>query len=190
MRKTLIIMLKEPHPGRVKTRLAGDIGTIPATWWMRHQTQNLLHALTDPRWTIALAVSPDNAQTSRFWPPQFTRIPQGGGNLGTRMARALTQAPPGPACLIGADIPNISRAHIARAFTALGHHDAVFGPAPDGGYWLIGIKRRPLPKTLFQNVRWSTPHALADTLKTLQNHKIALTDTLRDVDRASDLLLC
>lgn len=93
-----------------------------------------------------------------------------------------------PVCLIGADIPGITRAHIARAFAALGGHDAVFGPADDGGYWLVGAKHPArLPHGLFGNVRWSTEHALADTLRTLPGWRIALTDTLRDVDTGADL---
>ncbi len=115
-------------------------------------------------------------------------IPQGGGDLGDRMGRVMRAAPTGPVCIIGADIPGITRAHIGRAFRALGNHDAVFGPAPDGGYWLIGLRRTaPPPSTLFQGVRWSSPDALTDTISTLPGLRIAQIDTLRDVDRAADL---
>jgi glycosyltransferase A (GT-A) superfamily protein (DUF2064 family) len=94
----------------------------------------------------------------------------------------------GPVCIIGADIPGVTRAHVWRAFTALGAADAVFGPAPDGGYWLIGMKGvRPPPPGLFQGVRWSSPHALADTLATLPGLRVAMVNTLADVDEAADL---
>lgn len=94
----------------------------------------------------------------------------------------------GPTLIIGADIPAITKAHIWRAFRALGAHDAVIGPAPDGGYWLIGMKGlRPPPPRLFEGVRWSTPHALSDTLATLPGLRIAMVDTLADVDEAADL---
>lgn len=182
-------MLKDPRPGRVKTRLARDIGPIAATWWVRHQTARLLRRLRDPRWDLVLAVAPDVAGlTSRAWPADLERIPQGPGDLGARMARVMRSRPPGPVCIVGGDIPGITRAHLARAFASLGRHDAVFGPAPDGGYWLIGLKRtRAIPAAFLQDVRWSTRHALADSCATLPDSRIGLVDTLRDVDTADDL---
>ncbi|WP_152498214.1 TIGR04282 family arsenosugar biosynthesis glycosyltransferase [Roseovarius sp. THAF8] len=189
MRRQLVVMLKEPRPGRVKTRLARDIGPPAATWWVRHQTARLLRRLRDPRWDLVLAVAPDVAGlSSRAWPDDLERMPQGPGNLGDRMARVMRTRPPGPVCIIGGDIPGITPAHIARAFASLGRNDAVFGPAPDGGYWLIGMKRtRAVPATFLQDVRWSTEHALADSRATLPDSRIGLVDTLRDVDTADDL---
>ena len=185
----LVIMLKLPQPGRVKTRLGRDIGKIAATWWFRHQVTRLLRQVEDPRWETILAVAPDAAgMAARVWPAHFARIPQGGGNLGQRMARLMRTVPAGPMCIIGSDIPDVRRRHVARAFAALGRHEAVFGPAPDGGYWLVGMKRvaRP-PKSLFQGVRWSTKHALADSCTSMAGLRIALVDVLRDVDTAADL---
>ena len=189
MKRTLVIMLKEPRAGRVKTRLGRDIGMTAAAWWFRHQTRRLLRRVSDPRWTVVLAVAPhDRVKSSRAWPAQFQRIPQGRGNLGDRMARALRHAPAGPVCVIGGDIPGITAPRIAEAFKALGGNDAVFGPAPDGGYWLIGLRRsRAVPPRLFTGVRWSTEHALADTMATLPDHSIAHVATLRDVDTVEDL---
>ena len=89
--------------------------------------------------------------------------------------------------LVGSDIPHLRAGHIARAFALLGQHDLVFGPASDGGFWLVGAKRtRPLPQTLFAGVRWSTPTTLAETLAGLPKHvTTALADTLDDVDDAA-----
>ncbi|MYM55040.1 DUF2064 domain-containing protein [Rhodobacteraceae bacterium GS-10] len=190
MNPQLVVMIKEPRPGRVKTRLGRDIGMIRAAWWFRHQTARLLRRLQDPHWDLVLAVSPDHeGLSSRIWPAHLERMPQGAGDLGDRMARVFRSRPPGPVCIIGADIPGITPAHIARAFRALGNHDAVFGPAPDGGYWLVGLKRvAPPPATLFQDVRWSSEHALADTIATLPGLRIARIDTLHDVDCAADLI--
>jgi len=189
VKRTLVVMLKEPRAGRVKTRLGRDIGMVPAAWWFRHQVHRLLRRLTDPRWEMLLAVAPDRAGLlSRVWPAHLARIPQGHGDLGARMARALRHPPRGPVCVIGGDIPGITRSQIAEAFAALGSHDAVLGPAPDGGYWLIGLRRaRVLPPSLFESVRWSSEHALSDTISTLPDHRIALITTLRDVDTAADL---
>ena len=189
--RTLIVMVKEPRPGRVKTRLGREIGMTASAWWFRHQTRRLLRGLEDPRWQIVLAVSPDrDGLYSRVWPEHLPRLPQGSGDLGVRMARLLGSVPRGPACLIGADIPEVGPAHIAQAFRLLGDHDAVFGPAPDGGYWLVGLKHpRRQPRGFFSNVRWSTEHALADSIATWPNYRIALATTLRDVDTADDLTM-
>ncbi|WP_147126823.1 TIGR04282 family arsenosugar biosynthesis glycosyltransferase [Shimia ponticola] len=182
-------MLKEPHPGRVKTRLGRSIGMTAAAWWFRHQTRRLIRRLEDPRWDLVLAVAPDReGMESRIWPEHLPRMPQGAGDLGDRMARVFRSMPPGPVCIVGADIPGIGPQEVARAFRALGSSDAVFGPAPDGGYWLIGLKRvAAVPATLFDGVRWSTEHALADTRVSLPGLRIALVDELRDVDEVTDL---
>lgn len=188
-RPRLVVMLKEPHLGRVKTRLGRDIGLTRSAWWFRHQSAALIRRLRDPRWDLILAVAPDHeGLQSRVWPADLPRVPQGRGDLGDRMARQFHGIASGPMCIIGADIPGINRARIAEAFKALGDHDAVFGPADDGGYWLIGLKRiRPVPPGLFTGVRWSTEHALADTMATLPDHRIAQVATLRDVDTVTDL---
>lgn len=182
-------MLKEPRPGRVKTRLGRDIGMIGAAWWFRHQVAGLLRRLDDPRWHLVLAVAPDHAgQISRAWSAHLPRIPQGPGDLGDRMGRILRTMPPGPVCIVGGDVPGLGPAHIDRAFGLLGAHDAVFGPAPDGGYWLVGMKRTaPPPATLFRNVRWSGEHALSDSIASLPGLRIGLADRLNDVDSAADL---
>lgn len=187
MRRTLVVLLKEPRPGRVKTRLGRDIGHVDAAWWVRHQTARLIRRLRDPRWRLVLAVSPDAAGLlSRVWPPDLPRLPQGRGDLGARMGRMLRLG--GPVCVIGGDIPGVTPAHVARAFAALGAHDAVFGPAEDGGYWLVGVAGRRTPlRTFLHGVRWSSEHALADSLATLPGWRVAQVDRLRDVDTADDL---
>ncbi len=188
MRDHLIVMVKEPRPGRVKTRLGRDMGMVGAAWWFRHQVTRLLRHIDDPRWQVTLAVSPDaQGLQSRVWPARFARVAQGQGDLGDRMARLMRSWPPGPVCIIGADIPGVRAGHIARAFDALGRNEAVFGPAPDGGYWLFGLKRMSVPATLFQGVRWSSEHALSDTIKSLGGGRVAFVDLLRDVDTVADL---
>ena len=181
-------MVKEPRPGRVKTRLGRDIGMTAAAWWFRHQTRALIRRLRDPRWQIVLCVSPDReGLNSRTWPADLPRRSQGQGDLGKRMSRMLS-ASRGPAVLIGGDIPGISTHHIARAFKCLGRHASVAGPAHDGGFWLGGLAhpaRRP--NDLFHNVRWSHAETLNDTLPTLPQ-PVALIDTLSDIDTQSDLL--
>lgn len=182
-------MLKEPRPGRVKTRLGAEIGQVAAARWFRGQVAALLRRIEDPRWTTVLAVSPDaEGLASRCWPAHLPRVAQGRGDLGARMTRLLRAAPPGPACIIGADIPGIDRRRLEEAFTRLGRAEAVIGPAPDGGYWLIGLRRtRAVPPRLLEGVRWSSPHARADTEARLAGLRLAHAAMLADVDTAADL---
>jgi len=189
MRQTLIIMVKEPRPGRVKTRLGRDIGMTRAAWWFRHQSTALIRRLRDPRWQIVLSVAPDReGMASRFWPVDLARIPQGRGDLGQRMARAMGRVPLGRVCLVGADIPDLSRWHIARAFAALGSSDVVFGPAEDGGFWLVGVRHGgAVPSGIFGDVRWSGEHTLNDAVASVAGRRVALVDRLHDVDVAADL---
>jgi rSAM/selenodomain-associated transferase 1 len=186
----LVIFVKAPRLGTVKRRLADDIGAVAATTFYRQTTRVLLHRLgPDRRWHCWLAVTPDrDAGGGRFWPAGISRLRQGGGDLGWRMARPLSILPPGPVVIIGSDIPGILPRHIAEAFRALGRHDAVFGPAEDGGYWLVGLRRRPRPTGarqpgIFKNVRWSSKFALADTIANLgTGQSAALLETLADID--------
>lgn len=182
-RRWLVAMAKEPRCGAVKTRLARDIGVVAATGFARRTCANICHRLAcDPRWRMCLAVSPDTAVGSGFWPAGVPHIPQGPGDLGARMQRLFDRLPPGPAVIIGCDIPQISAPHIAAAFRLLGSHDAVFGPAGDGGYWLVGLRRSPRVPAIFSNVRWSSAHALKDTLANLGARRSAIVETLGDVD--------
>ena len=182
-------MAKLPVAGSVKTRLAREIGVAGATRFARHAVAALLQRVgLDRRWQTTLAVAPDQGLDSRAWPRGMARMPQGGGDLGTRMQRIFDCTPPGPVVIVGTDVPGIRPAHIAEAFRQLGHHDAVLGPATDGGYWLVGLRRRPRVPRPFANVRWSSPHALADTLANLRGRTVAFTATLSDVDNARSLV--
>jgi rSAM/selenodomain-associated transferase 1 len=188
MRGHLVIFARTPRRGAVKRRLAADIGDGPALAFYRQTLNNVTRRLgADPRWRTWLAVTPDgDAMRPGLWPavPGVRVIPQGSGDLGVRMARPMAELPSGPVMIVGTDIPDITRGHIADGFAALGNHDFVFGPAADGGYWLVGARRRPtFPAGLFRDVRWSTEHALADTLAGLpRGARVAMLDELDDVD--------
>ena len=182
----LVIMAKEPRLGRVKTRLGREIGAVTATGFYRCAAANLIRRLArDRRWYTVLAVAPDNALASPFWPPDVARLPQGQGDIGQRMARQLSRRRSGPVVLVGSDIPGLRALHVADAFALLRRHQAVFGPAEDGGFWLIGLNSRTPLAGLFDGVRWSGPHALADTLKNASGLRVALAARLPDVDDAA-----
>lgn len=181
----LVVMAKAPVAGGVKTRLAREAGVATATRFARHAAAALLGRVAhDPRWQTSLAVTPDTSAASGCWPHGLTRMAQGRGDLGSRMQRIMASVAPGPVVIVGTDIPGITRAHLARAFRLLGANDAVFGPAADGGYWLVGLRRRPHLLCPFKATRWSSSHALADTLANLEGRRVAFIATLSDVDDA------
>ncbi len=178
-------MARAPELGRVKRRLAADIGPVAALAFYRSASAAAVRRLSgDPRWRTELRVTPDRfARPGGPWPPGPDRRPQGGGDLGARMDRAVRAQPPGPVVVVGTDIPDVRPVHVARAFRLLGDHDAVFGPAADGGYWLVGLRRRPATPAIFEGVRWSHPATLADTLANLPpGARVAFLDTLEDID--------
>ena len=179
-------MVKTPVAGAVKTRLARSVGVSAATSFFRHAALCLISRLAkDSRWETRLAITPDKEVLSPIWPQSILKHPQGPGDLGAKMQRIFARLPPGPVVIIGTDIPEIRAHHIARAFRLLGSRDAVFGPAEDGGYWLVGMRRRPRIRNIFSAVRWSSPDALEDTLANLEGRSVALLETLEDVDDAN-----
>ncbi|MDP3418597.1 TIGR04282 family arsenosugar biosynthesis glycosyltransferase [Falsiroseomonas sp.] len=181
---TLLVFARAPRLGTLKRRLARGIGAMATLRFYRGQLAALLGAVArDRRWTTRIIATPDRARAR--WPRPVAVRPQGQGDLGQRMVRAM--APHRRVVLVGSDIPGIGAADIAAAFRALGRAQAVFGPAEDGGYWLVGFGPRR-PAKPFAAVRWSTRHALADTLANFPGRRIALLRRLRDVDTAEDLL--
>jgi uncharacterized protein len=183
-RNHLVIFAKAPELGRVKSRLAAAIGASEALGFYRRTLAALVQCVgRDNRWHTSLAVSPDRAMhAARMWPARLPCIKQGIGDLGHRMGRMFRTLPPGPVIIIGADIPGITRAEIAQAFRKLAGVDAIVGPARDGGYWLIGLRRGPRLPYLFRDVHWSTATALSDTWKNLHLRPVALAATLDDID--------
>jgi hypothetical protein len=184
----LILFVKAPRIGSIKTRLAHDIGRYEAWRFYRETTVLMVSRLTrESQWRPILAVTPDQfADRAGFWPRHIRRIAQGPGDIGIRMARAFETLPPGPAALIGADIPTLTRASIEEAFRLLRRSDFVFGPSTDGGFWLVGTRQARLMRRVFHNVRWSSEHALADTLANIGQHKVALLDPLTDIDTGAE----
>jgi len=185
-------MTRLPRWGRGKRRLAREAGERTAWRFQRLALAALLRRLGgDRRWRLELAVTPDAACSgSGRWTLGRPRRAQGGGDLGARMLRQLgsRRARGGAVLLIGADVPGIDRASLARAFALLRRHDWVIGPAADGGYWAIGARRRPWRRPDFEGVAWGGPQARAQTLARLRG-SVALLEERADVDRAADLRL-
>jgi rSAM/selenodomain-associated transferase 1 len=183
MKDTAVVFARAPRLGAVKRRLARDIGDRAALRFHVATLTRLLRGLVAvKRFRTVLAITPDRARVSF----QVQQIAQGGGNLGVRMHRLSWRFPRGRIAIIGCDIPDAGPADVLAAFRALGRTDAAFGPAADGGYWLVAMSPRR-PARPFARVRWSTEHALADTLANFEGRRVAMLRTLHDVDTAADL---
>lgn len=184
-RPVVILFARVPRLGLGKRRLAREVGDRAALLFARGNLIRIQHRLRALRGVDrALATAPDHH--ARLPARGFTRIGQGGGDLGARMGRAFARFPRRPVVLIGADIPGITAGDIRAAFRALRGADAVIGPAPDGGYWLIGMSGRR-PGRPFAGVRWSSPEARADTERNFAGRRLARLRLLADVDDAAAL---
>ncbi|MGE0224328.1 MAG: TIGR04282 family arsenosugar biosynthesis glycosyltransferase [Acetobacteraceae bacterium] len=184
VKDTVIVFARAPRLGTVKTRLARVIGQRAALQFHR---QTLLALLRDcrrqRRFRTILAVAPDRA---RFrLPVAVPRIDQGRGDIGQRMHRACARFPRGRVAIIGSDIPDARAADLLAAFRTLGRTDAVFGPAMDGGFWLVSLGPRR-PARPFDRVRWSGEHALSDTLRNFRGWRTGMARRLQDVDDWED----
>jgi uncharacterized protein len=185
MKDAVIVFARAPRLGAVKRRLAREIGARAALRFHTATLTRLIRGLAaDRHYRTVLAITPDRA-TLRL-PPPIARMPQGRGDLGVRMHRAFWRFPHHRVVLIGSDIPDAGPLDVRAAFRALGTAQAAFGPAADGGYWLVALSPRR-PARPFADVRWSTEHALADTLANFAGRRVAMLRTLHDVDKAADL---
>lgn len=187
---TLLVMAKAPRLGQGKSRLAREVGRVEAL-----RINRLLHARTaraalDVRWRTILCISPDRdvdlvlpGVWSLVYPPS-RRQPQGQGDLGARLARAL--APHRSVAVVGTDCPSMTRAHVAAAFRALCRKPFALGRAHDGGFWILAARDGARAARAMHSVRWSSKHAAADVVAALGKRNVALLATLRDVDTLDD----
>ena len=182
----VIIFVKAPRPGFVKTRLAAAIGDQAACDAYRQLTETVLAKLT-PLPHVELRFAPDDTENeiAPWLRNDWTARPQGEGDLGQRMHRAFTDAN-GPAIIIGSDCPHLELSDLEAAADTLKEYDLVLGPATDGGYWLIGLNS-PCP-ALFEKIKWSMGEVLQTTLAKAKGNglSIHLLRELADVDTVED----
>lgn len=174
----LFVFAKAPVLGRAKTRLAAHTGFVHAKRLYRMMVSRVLRNSADPRWQTILAVTPSNAVgVVKDW-DGFAQIAQVSGSLSPRLAACFSRK--GPTVVIGTDSPQIKAQDIAQAFKLLKSNTLVFGPASDGGFWLIGAKG-PVAPEIFDNVAWSTETAMSDIERNVKGD-IAYLRTLTDID--------
>ena len=190
----LLVFLKEPRPGAVKSRLAARIGAEAAAAVYRAIADEEIRR-TAPRGDEYerrfLFDPPDSGPRIAEWLPGQIILPQGGGDLGERMARAFADAFASGArraALVGTDVPALSYEDVRDALESLDEHDVALGPATDGGYYLIALKG-PEPE-LFAGIRWSSGEVLAATLDRAARRglSVRVLRTLGDVDTVEDLV--
>lgn len=189
MHRILLIFLKNPRPGQVKTRLARTVGDAEALRIYRfllEKTRRAALAAVAERWLFYS----DEIDVGDGWPGDlFAKKIQRGAELGARMADAFRQAFEAKAArvvIIGSDCPALDGARIDEAFARLDAHDFVLGPTTDGGYYLLGMKQ--FEPALFQNIAWSTAEVLSQTALVIRalGRSAALLPPLSDVDTEAD----
>lgn len=190
-----MIFAKAPTPGGVKTRLIPSLGEIGAAELQRQLIERTLRTAVEAglgALELWCAPGPDDPFFVACAERHDIRLrTQCGGDLGMRMAGALefALAAGSPGLLIGCDCPALTPAYLREAAAALaGGNDAVFGPAEDGGYVLIGLARSP-PAQLFENIPWGTATVMQETRTRLArgNWRWRELALMWDVDRPEDL---
>jgi uncharacterized protein len=192
----LIIFTRYPVPGKAKTRLIPVLGKEGAANLHRLMTQrtiaNALSLQNSRQLSVAIHYTGSSQQLMQDWlGTDLIYHQQSEGALGARMSAAFQTSfnlGSDKVAIIGTDCPKLKAEIIAQTFDELSDQDLVLGPAKDGGYYLIGLRRR-IPE-LFDGIKWGTSEVFADTLAIAQklNLSIAVLPTLADIDRPEDLL--
>ena len=189
-KKLLLLFVRNPELGKVKTRLAAAVGPQKAldiySRLLRHTRQVTQNLPVQKRVYYAGWVAEND-----IWPNvQYEKRLQPPGDLGQKMEAAFASAFADgytSVVIIGSDCLQLTPAILRQAYMELGRHDVVIGPALDGGYYLLGMKQ--LHPELFRNKRWSTAHVFPDTLQDIQTLRLtySLLPRLSDVDHVEDL---
>lgn len=188
----LLVFAKAPRAGSVKTRLARDLGETRATRLYRRIGRQVVDQVRSGAYRTRICFTPPDARAelaSWLGEEALEFEPQSSGDLGARMCSAFRQAftCTDRVCIVGTDAPDVHRALVEEALARLDSADAVFGPARDGGYYLLAL-RRPAPE-LFREIPWSTPRVLELSLQRAEalGLRVAMLPVLNDIDRVDDL---
>jgi len=184
----LIIFTRNPEQGKVKTRLAQTIGDEPAlavyNILLKHTKEVVKDLPSDKTVYYSSFIDYNDLWDSE----KFDKKVQTGNDLGAKMYNAFGDAfqdEYAKVVLIGSDLIDLSAKHIEDAFEALTKNDIVLGPAHDGGYYLIGLKK--IYRPIFENKEWGTSTVFQSTMNDLKTENVFLLDELNDVDTYDDL---
>ena len=187
--KNLIITFtRNPELGKVKTRLAKTIGNTSALAIYKkllEHTESVLHDLDCDK---AVYYSVKIRENDIWDSTTYQKHQQFGDDLGVRMQNAFENG--FNKCyqkivIVGSDLHDLQPKHINQAFEALDKNDVVIGPAEDGGYYLLGMKK--MHQTVFENKEWGTETVFEDTIKNLKNESVFLLEHLNDIDTYDDI---
>lgn len=194
----LVFFTRFPEAGTTKTRLIPALGAEGAAELQREMTRHTLSVAPPLRRTMDVGVrftGEDKAPMAQWLGPELLYAPQGEGDLGARMARAIEESfarAYGKVLLVGSDCPALDSAITTAAVEALDNHDMVLGPAADGGYYLIGMTLPGAPEDIpafFSDMAWGTEGVLAATRERAREQEMTLLELpiLSDVDLPEDL---
>lgn len=189
----LVLFARSPQLGQVKTRLAATVGNARALEIYRDLVEHVVGHVRELSGVAAvIACTPDEGVSDmEQWFPGLSAEGQGEGDLGLRMQRAMDRAFARGAhrvVILGTDCPEADARVMQQAFSLLGQRDVVFGPATDGGYYLVGARRETPP--VFSGIPWSASNTLAVSVAAAQARglDVALLDPLSDIDTEYDWL--
>lgn len=191
----IIVFVKNPIEGRVKTRIAAVAGHKKAVEVYKKLLRYTLEMLLDLRRNhdidckICLYYGDEINQDDIWNIVADQKQIQTGNDLGERMYNAFAEQfvlGAAKVLIIGSDCPTITASHLKQAFNALDNYPIVFGPATDGGYYLLGMKT--LYKNIFNDKPWSQPNLLTNTLQELAPDSYYLLEKLSDIDTWEDYL--
>lgn len=181
----LVLFARFPVAGACKTRLIPAVGAAGAADIHRHLTQRTVGVLRQSGQQVILAYTGAEKRDFAEWlGDDIAYVRQAEGDLTDKLLACLN---PAPVLFFGADTPDLTADIVHKAIAALHTHDVVLGPAEDGGYYLIGM-RRALPE-LLTDMPWSTDQVMPETLRRLSQLGIepVILETLSDCDRPEDL---
>jgi hypothetical protein len=192
--KALIVFVKEPVKGKIKTRLAETLGDEFAFRFYKtcaEHTFNEIEKLNSPGIKVYLFYDGENEKSVKDWAgEEFICKRQNGNDLGIRMKNSFFEIFNSgfhKAVIIGTDIPDLTSEIVEEAFNSLDKSEVVICPANDGGYYLLGMKK--LYSFLFEDIVWSTEKVLSQSLDKLNRNGISkkILKTLNDIDTENDL---
>ncbi len=187
---SILIFCKTPVPGAVKTRLIPALGEERACTLHRDMSERIICEVIDSSLgEVILFVWPDISHEFFASFKKLRLFVQEGRNLGERMHNAFNKVlgEKDNAVIIGTDCPTLDRHYLDRAIASLLHHDAVIGPAEDGGYGLIGLHRSS--SKYFENLAWGTEKVCSETCRRFNQADLnwSLMPLIWDVDRPEDV---
>ena len=192
--KCILLFLKSPVAGHVKTRLASEIGEEAAAGLYKCFVEDLISTVEQSGTAFRLCFHPREAKShfQEWLGDRYNYCPQSGSGLGERLKSAFIEAFEqgfSKVVAIGSDSPDLPGDFLRQAFEELDSHDAVIGPSSDGGYYLIGFSENSFVKEAFDSIAWSTSAVCDQTRMRLRMYElnVHLLPQWHDVDTRADL---